>query len=175
MKRALFASGFMLLLASLAVAQRLPQGAVPENYKITLAPDFTKDNFTGEETIQLRLTNPAPQIVLNSAEIQFQDASVTSSGVTQKAKVTLDEEKQFATLAFEQEIPAGPATLTIRYTGILNDALRGFYLSKANGRKYAVSQFESTDARRAFPCFDEPAYKATFDLTVIADKGDTGI
>ena len=52
---------------------------------------------------------------------------------------------------------AGPATIRITYTGILNDKLRGFYLSKANGRKYAVSQMEATDARRAFPSFDEPA------------------
>jgi puromycin-sensitive aminopeptidase len=175
MKRVFIASCLIMLLASFALAQRLPEGAAPESYKITLAPDLTRDNFTGEVTIQIRLSKPASQIVLNSAEIEFQDAALTSGDTTQKATVTLDAEKQFATLAFEKEVPAGPATLTIHYTGILNDALRGFYLSKANGRKYAVTQLESTDARRAFPCFDEPAYKATFDLTVIADKGDTGI
>ena len=66
-------------------------------------------------------------------------------------------------------------TLAIRYTGILNNELRGFYLSKTARRNYAVTQFEPTDARRAFPCFDEPAFKATFDIALIVDAGDTAI
>ena len=74
-----------------------------------------------------------------------------------------------------QPIPAGPAAVHIKYTGHLNDKLRGFYLSTYKGRKYAVSQMESTDARVAFPSFDEPSYKATFDLTAIIDKGDVAI
>ena len=61
------------------------------------------------------------------------------------------------------------------YTGILNDKLRGFYLSKTKLRNYGVTQFEATDARRAFPCFDEPALKATFDVTLVVDAGDTAI
>jgi len=80
-----------------------------------------------------------------------------------------------ATLAVEKPLTPGPAAIHISYTGVLNNQLRGLYLSKANGRKYAVTQFESTDARRAFPSFDEPAYKATFDLTAVIDKSDTAI
>ena len=114
-------------------------------------------------------------MVLNSLEIDFQEAGVTSGGATQVAKVAFDKEKETATLSLEKPLPPGPATIHIRYTGILNDELRGFYLSKANGRKYAVTQFEATDARRAFPSFDEPAYKATFDISVVADKGDIAI
>ncbi len=163
------------ILVSFAAAQRLPGVVVPDNYKLTFAPDFTKDNFTGEETIGVRLLKPASEIVLNSAEIDFQEASVTSSGATQKAKVSLDKQRQMATLTVDRPIQAGPATIQIRFTGILNGELRGMYLSKANGRKYAVTQFEATDARRAFPSFDEPAYKATFDISVIADQGDTAI
>ena len=72
-------------------------------------------------------------------------------------------------------MPRGAATIRITYTGILNDKLRGFYLSKANGRKYAVSQMEATDARRAFPSFDEPANKATFDIALMVDAADTAI
>ena len=91
--------------------------------------------------------------------------------MTQKAKVTLDKGKQMATLAVGEIARRGPATIQIHFTGLLNDELRGFYLGKdEQGRKYAVTQFEATDARRAFPSFDEPAYKATFDITVIADK-----
>ena len=66
-------------------------------------------------------------------------------------------------------------TLAIAYTGILNNELRGFYLSKTAKRNYAVTQFESTDARRAFPSFDEPAFKATYDVTLVVDAGDTAI
>jgi aminopeptidase N/puromycin-sensitive aminopeptidase len=167
---------FLFLFSSLASAQRLPELASPENYQLTLTPNFTTDKFAGEETIRVRVLKPTSQIVLNSAEIDFQSATVTSGGATQTAKVTLDKEKEMATLAFQKEIPAGAASLHIVYSGILNDELRGFYLGKdKEGRKYAVTQFEATDARRAFPSFDEPAYKATFDVTVVADKGLTAI
>ncbi|HKN34264.1 MAG TPA: M1 family metallopeptidase [Terriglobales bacterium] len=156
-------------------AQRLPKLAEPDDYRIIFAPNFDKDNFTGDETIQVRLLKPTSNVVLNSLEIDFQEAGVTSGGATQVAKVAFDKEKETATLSLEKPLPPGPATIHIRYTGILNDELRGFYLSKANGRKYAVTQFEATDARRAFPSFDEPAYKATFDISVVADKGDIAI
>lgn len=171
-----------LLIASLQVfglvgmAQRLPELAVPENYSLTFAPNFTKDNFAGDETISIRVLKPTAEIVLNSAQIDFQSASITSSGNTQNATVTTDEAKQFATLKFSDTIQPGPATIHIAYTGILNGDLRGFYLGKeADGKKYAVTQFESTDARRAFPCFDEPDYKATADITVITDKNKIAI
>jgi len=158
-------------MAIVASAQRLPELAVPENYKLNFVPDFGKDNFAGEETIQIRVLKPTSQIVLNSAEIEFQEATVSSGGARQTPRVTVDKEKEMATLAFDKEIQPGPASVHIKYTGILNDELRGLYLGKdKEGRKYAATQFEATDARRAFPSFDEPAYKATFDITVVADK-----
>ena len=85
------------------------------------------------------------------------------------------QDKEQATFTFPEKLPAGKATLSIAYTGILNDELRGFYLSKTARRNYAVTQFESTDARRAFPCFDEPAFKATYDVSLVIDSGDTAI
>src|SRR6185312_15292945 len=84
-------------------------------------------------------------------------------------------EKEQATFTFPQALPAGKAKLNISYIGVLNDKLRGFYLSKTARRNYAVTQFEPTDARRAYPSFDEPALKATYDITLIVDKGDTAI
>jgi len=158
-------------MAIVASAQRLPELAAPENYKLNFVPDFGKDNFAGEETIQIRVLKPTSQIVLNSAEIEFQEATVSSGGARQTPRVTVDKEKEMATLAFDKEIQPGPASVHIKYTGILNDELRGLYLGKdKEGRKYAATQFEATDARRSFPSFDEPAYKATFDITVVADK-----
>src|SRR6266852_5850255 len=94
---------------------------------------------------------------------------------TQTAAVTPDEKNEIATLTVPNAIPAGPADFHIRYKGILNDQLRGFYLSQTSRRRYAVTQFEATDARRAFPSFDEPAYKAVFRVTLVIDKGDTAI
>ncbi len=171
MKRVLLSFALFTLVASAAAAQRLPELAVPESYKLNFAPDFDKDNFAGEETIQIRVLKPSSQIVLNSAQIEFQEATLSSAGVKQTAKVTLDKSKEMATLVFDKVIQPGPATIHVKYAGVLNDELRGFYLGKdKEGRKYAVTQFEATDARRAFPSFDEPDYKATFDLTVIADK-----
>ncbi len=171
MKRIFLSFAFFMLLSGMAVAQRLPELAVPENYQVSFAPDFEKDNFAGEETIQIRVLKATPQIVLNSGQIDFQDATVVSAGATQKAKVSFEKQKEMVTLSFDTALQPGPATIHIKYTGILNDELRGLYLGKdKESRKYAVTQFEATDARRAFPSFDEPDYKATFDLTVIADK-----
>lgn len=153
-----------------SLAQRLPHLATPQNYKLTLAPDFSTDTFTGAETIQIDVLQQTKQIVLNAAEIKFEHASITSGNATQKARILEDPEKETAILALDSQILPGPATIEIQYTGVLNNQLRGFYLGRdEEGNKYAVTQFEATDARRAFPSFDEPAYKATFDLTVTAD------
>ena len=113
-------------------------------------------------------------------QIPFGNDKQGGSGVAgdndvQTAAVALDAAKEQATLTFARELPAGRAVLEISFTGILNDKLRGFYLSKSKTRSYGVTQFEATDARRAFPCFDEPALKATFDVALVVDAGDTAI
>ncbi len=156
-------------------AQRLPQVAHPEHYSLALTPDLKAATFSGAETIDLMLAQPVESITLNAAEIKFGSVVALVNGSKLKATVTTDEAKQQATLAFAQTIPAGKIALQIEYTGILNNELRGFYLSKTAKRNYAVTQFEATDARRAFPSFDEPAFKATFDIALTVDKGDTVI
>ncbi|MGB9106271.1 MAG: M1 family aminopeptidase, partial [Terriglobales bacterium] len=175
MKRLLSVVAVLLFMACAGNAQRLPGDVVPSHYQIALAPDLKSATFEGEETIEVRVLKPASNIVLNAAEIKFGDVTVTSGSATQTAKVTADEKSEMATLALSNAVPAGPATIHIKFAGKLNDGLRGFYLSKTKRRNYAVTQFEATDARRAFPCFDEPAMKATFDLSVVVDKGDTAI
>ena len=172
MKKQLLFCISVLLLASFAMAQRLPEIAAPENYKLTLTPDFDKNNFTGEEVVGIRVSKATSQIVLNSADIEISEATIVSGGDTQTPTVTFDKEKEMVTFAVRQELQPGSVMLKLKYVGILNDQLRGFYLGKdAQGHKYAVTQFEATDARRAFPCFDEPDFKATFDISVVADKG----
>ncbi len=175
MKRFLLVVICGLAIAATAEAQRLPDNVEPESYDLMFTPDLAKAAFSGEESIQVLLRRPASSIVLNSAEIEFQEASVTAAGLTQTARVAKNDEAEQATLSVSKDIPAGPAEIHIRFTGILNDKLRGFYLSQTARRRYAVTQFESTDARRAFPSFDEPAMKAVFRVTLIVDKGDTAI
>lgn len=164
-----------VLFSAAALGQRLPHVAIPEHYSLKLTPNLKAATFTGEETIQLTLEKPTDSITLNAIQIKFQSEVAEVNGKTLPATVTLDPAKQQATFHFSQTLPAGPVTLKVEYSGILNSQLRGFYLSKAYGRKYAVTQFEPTDARRAFPCFDEPGFKATFDVTLIVPKGDMAI
>lgn len=165
----------LLSAEAMLTAERLPQTVRPEHYTLKLTPDLKAATFTGSESIDVDVQQPTNTIVLNVADIDFQSVTVNAGGKEQTAKFAIDSDKEEATFTFAQQIPAGKATLSIEYKGILNDKLRGFYLSKTPKRNYAVTQFESTDARRAFPSFDEPAFKATYDVTLVIDKGDTAI
>ena len=165
----------MFSCVSLASAERLPTTVIPAHYTLQFAPDLKAATFTGQESIDVTLTKPTDHITLNALEIAFQSVTVSAAGKQQTATVSLDPVKEQATFTFPDKLPAGKATLSIAFTGILNDKLRGFYLSKTSRRSYAVTQFESTDARRAFPCFDEPAFKATYDISLVIDAGDTAI
>ena len=165
----------LILTASAAVAQRLPAGIAPTHYTLWFAPDLERATFRGRETIDVTLQRPTTSITLNAAEIEFGEVTIEAGGRKQAARVMLDEKNEMATLTVPQQVPAGRASISIMYNGMLNDKLRGFYLSKANGRRYAVTQMEATDARRAFPSWDEPAYKATFDVSLMIDSADTAI
>jgi len=174
MVRILFLAA-ILLAAGPASAQRLSGNVVPEHYTLWFAPDLEKETFRGRESIEVVLTEPTSAITLHAAEIAFGEVTITAGGRTQTARVTTDTARETATFTVPQPIAEGRATIQVAYTGLLNDKLRGFYISKANGRKYAVTQMEATDARRAFPSFDEPAYKATFDISLMVDAGDTAL
>jgi aminopeptidase N len=163
------------LIPALAAAQRLPEGVTPRHYSLSFTPDLQKASFSGEETIDVQVLKPASTITLNSAELEFQLAEITQGDKTQTAQTSFNPDKEQATLTATTNLQAGPASIHIRFTGILNDKLRGFYLAKTTLRSYAITQFESTDARRAFPSFDEPALKATFDIALTIDQGDTAI
>ncbi|HEV2277833.1 MAG TPA: M1 family aminopeptidase [Acidobacteriaceae bacterium] len=165
-------SSAVALLAAVSYGQRLPDTVIPEHYSLTLQPNLDTATFIGHEQIDVTVKQPVESITLNAAEIQFASVEAEIEGHKALGKITQDEQTQQATFGFGQTIPAGSLTLTIVYHGKLNNELRGFYLSRAGNHKLAVTQFEPTDARRAFPSFDEPAFKATFDLTVIAPQGD---
>ncbi len=153
------------------MGQRLPGNVRPVHYALSLSPDIAGKSFRGTEKLDVVLATASTTVTLNAIELTIE--SVKSGGQT--AMVSFDAAKEQATFTFAKALPAGEATLEIAYAGTLNDKLRGFYLSKTKARNYAVTQFESTDARRAFPCFDEPAMKATFDVALTVDERDTAI
>jgi aminopeptidase N len=165
----------IVLLATSVLAQRLPTVVLPEHYDLKFTVDLRQARFEGAETIDVELGDRTSTIVLHALDIRFQEVTIGAGAAAQKATVSLNEDNQTATLTVAKPLAKGPAQIHIRYSGILNDKLRGFYLSKTKERNYAVTQFEATDARRAFPCFDEPAFKATFAVTLVIDRGDTAI
>ena len=170
-----FALIISLMLPLLAGAQRLPYGVSPRHYGLTFTPDLQKAVFGGDATIDVEVNKVTNSIILNAIELEFQEVTVTQDNKTQVAKWTFAPEKEQVTLTVTDELQPGPASLHFRFTGVLNDKLRGFYLARTKARNYATTQFESTDARRAFPSFDEPAFKTKFDIKLIVDKGDTAV
>jgi len=164
-----------VLLPLPAGAQRLPTVVVPEHYELAFTLDLPRERFEGVETIRVRVSEPTRRIVLHSVGLEFREVTVGAGARSQTAVVTADADAQTATFTVPAPIPAGSTEVRVRYTGVLNQQLRGFYLSQGKNRKYAVTQFEATDARRAFPCFDEPAFKATFAVTLTVDQGDEAI
>ena len=164
-----------LACAAPAAAQRLPTTVVPAHYALWFAPDLKAKTFRGRETIRVDVREATRTITLNAAEIDFERVRIREGASTQTATVVKDTEREQVSLTVPRTIRPGSATIEITYTGLLNDKLRGFYLSTTPQRSYAVSQMESTDARRAFPSFDEPALKATFDIALMVDSGDIAI
>jgi puromycin-sensitive aminopeptidase len=156
---------------------RLPTTVVPSRYDIRLEPDLEAATFVGEETIAITVGEPVSEIVLNAAELAVQSASVqTADGAVVQGSAALEAEEERVRLLFPSPIPAGEHRLTISFTGALNDRLRGFYRSTykdaAGGfHTIAATQFEATDARRCFPCWDEPALKAVFSATLVIPEG----
>jgi puromycin-sensitive aminopeptidase len=152
---------------------RLPATVRPSRYDLVLEPDLEAAAFAGSATIALRVEVPTNTVVLNAIELDIDAASLSTPDSTiEVTAIELDEETERATLTFAEEIPAGTAILDLAFRGILNDKLRGFYRSTYTNdvgeeRTLATTQFESTNARRAFPCFDEPEFKAVFGVTLV--------
>ena len=160
-----------------AEAVVLPSNVKPSKYRMTLHPDLETFTFQGEQTVDIEIVVPTARISLNAAELEISGATLRRNGRTIPVRsISRDADTETAILDFGETLSQGQAQLDMQFTGILNDRLVGFYRSEyqdAEGRtRYlATTQFEATDARRAFPCWDEPAQKAVFDVTLVFADG----
>jgi len=156
---------------------RLPRSVIPVHYDLHLEPDLDTFTFEGSVSIRIGITETIQEIVLNAAEIEIksmvfrgEDSEIEVTGVTH------DDEFDRATVALADPATPGTYDLDITYTGLINDQLRGLYRSiyrdkDGNEHVIATSQCQATDARRVFPCWDEPDLKATFKTTMVVADG----
>ena len=177
-------------------SHRLPKTVVPSRYDLTLSPDLAAATFTGREVIDIDVSAPVSEIVLNASELLLTEAYVTDANgtrltgaITNGAGQLLDgsvsiadlkDDLELAIIKFNGTLGKGKWQLHIAFNGILNDKLHGFYRSTykdAGGVEHIIAstQMEPNDARRAFPCFDEPEFKASFATTLVVDENLTAI
>ncbi len=146
---------------------RLTKDVMPSRYELRIEADLANWRFQGTERIEVTLHQPATEIVLHAVGFAITTARAVAGDSTRAGRVDFNGEAETATVHFAEAIPAGPATLEVEFSGDILERLRGFYRSEKDGDRYAATQFEAADARRAFPCFDEPEFKARFALTLV--------
>jgi puromycin-sensitive aminopeptidase len=156
---------------------RLPRNAAPVRYEIQIEPDLSASTFVGRETVEVTVYEPVQDIALNAADLHIWAVAIEDeAGRRLDGVAEFENATERAYLRFAEPLQPGQYRLSMEFAGILNDKLRGFYRStftSPDGTReaLAVTQFEATDARRAFPCWDEPAFKAVFQVTLIVDEG----
>ena len=150
----------------------------PINYELTFEPDLKKFTFDGTESILVDCKKPTNTITMNCAELKIKSCQVKSAGKIIKSTPKTNEKNEELQIRLREKIK-GKVTINLEFQGILNDRLLGLYRSqyKQGGKtKYlATTQFEAADARRAFPCWDKPEAKASFEISIIADNKFTAI
>jgi len=165
----------LLPAAEQAPTLRVPGTVAPTSYRADLTLDPGKTTFEGTIDIKVDIKRPVDTIWLNAIELKLQDASIETSGKSIPAKI-VPGGTDFVGLQLDGQAAAGPGDIKIRYTGSVrlhNSA--GVFRMEDNGNRYLFTQFESTDARAAFPCFDEPSYKVPWQLTLNVPASDTAI
>uniref|UniRef100_A0A7S1XT33 Aminopeptidase n=1 Tax=Phaeomonas parva TaxID=124430 RepID=A0A7S1XT33_9STRA len=152
----------------------LPPCLEPTKYILKITPDMERFVFDGEMSVELDCREATSEVVVHSKELHIREACVEhDGGVANAVGISYDLKLTTCTIKLDGEVPAGgKAVLNVNYMGYLNNQMAGFYRSNytaANGerRVMASTQFEALDARRAFPCWDEPARKAVFELTLV--------
>ncbi len=163
------------------ITTQLPRGAVPSHYAITVTPDAANLKFAGKVTIDVAVSTAMPTLVLNAADLSFGDVMLTpAKGKAIKGTAKVDADAQTVTLDFGKPLAPGNYKLAIAYAGVINTQANGLfaldYTDNDGAAKRALfTQFEAPDARRFVPSWDEPSYKATFDLSAIIPTGELAV
>ncbi len=155
-------------------AFRLSPAITPSHYRLEIAPDLEEATFTGTVSIDAETAEATDSITLHAVDLTITTAQITQSGATRQADVTADADTETVTMRVDEALSPGPFQIELRWNAAISDGLVGFYRSTytaADGTtaRLAATQFEAPHARRAFPCFDEPAMKATFGVTLLVD------
>lgn len=155
-----------------ATPGKLPKAVVPINYSIELRPDAESLALAGVEVVDIEVREPTARLTLNAVNTTF--ASVTADDGAERADIALDAAAETATFTFAQPLAAGRHRLRIEFTARINKFDRGFFIvdypTDSGVKRLLTSKLEPADARRIFPCWDEPAFKASFALTVIVPR-----
>jgi len=146
---------------------RLPSAVAPTRYDVTLSVDLDHARFSGAVAIQLQVREAVRAITLHALDLEIHEAMVESGGVYHTVALSQDAESETLTLALSREIVPGHAMVALTFSGSLNQQMKGLYEAQSGPDRYAFTQCEATDARRVFPCFDEPALKARFKITAV--------
>jgi alanyl aminopeptidase len=154
---------------------KLGRDVVPLRYAADLTLLTGAPTFQGKIEINVMLAKPAGMIWLNAVDLHIQHATLTAAGKTQSASVR-QENSDFVGLHFASAAPDGAATISIEYQGKISDKdSAGIFRSTENHENYLYTQFESTDARRAFPCFDQPDFKTPWQLTLHVRQDEVAV
>src|SRR5881392_1313029 len=151
---------------------KLPKEVVPTEYAIRIVPNLDNFTFAGSESVKLNVRSPIHQLVLNGLELKIEAASVDGKELPLSA-IKTDNENELLTLTLSSELAVGDHALALRFTGKINQQGQGLFYMRyqeqgSAARKVMLgTQFEATDARRFFPCWDEPVFRARFQLTVV--------
>ena len=159
---------------------QLPRTVRPTHYTVSIAPDAVKMRFKGKVTVAIDVLRPTHTITLNALDMTFAQVALTSAnGKASSARVHVDANAQTATFTFNKAVAPGSYQLAMEYAGRIGTQANGMfaidYDTKAGKKRALYTQFENSDARRFIPCWDEPAYKATFDLTVTVPSAQMAI
>ncbi|MEE8580408.1 MAG: M1 family aminopeptidase [Myxococcota bacterium] len=157
-------------------AFRLTPDVRPSQVDLHVEVDPSRgQRFRGEVRIDLELARPQRKLELHAAELEVSRPRLVVAGVERRGRLVAHPERQTIEIQFDQPIPAGPARLELHFAGKLRKDLCGLYGASVGERQYAFSQLEAAEARKFFPCFDEPAMKARFRLTVTTGGENTAL
>ena len=163
------------------ITTQLPRGAAPSHYAIEVTPDAANLRFTGNTVIDVTVSQTMPALVLNAADLSIGAVTLTpANGKAMKGAAKVDADAQTVTLDFGKPLAPGNYRLAIAYAGVINQQANGLFAldytnNEGQAKRALFTQFEAPDARRFVPSWDEPSYKATFDLTAIVPTGELAV